>query len=114
MAEINFDLENAQCELEQAFSLLGIFQDFYIDECPAMSNGNPPAWVTANFADRTHQYIHLIGAAQDTLNRVIKGMGAAIESYYHEARSAEPTHTHTHTGRGLSFSAVQNGGRQHE
>ena len=23
-------------------------------------------------------------------------------------------HTHTHTGRGLSFSAAQNGGRQHE
>ena len=24
------------------------------------------------------------------------------------------THTHTHTRRGLSFSAAQNGGRQHE
>lgn len=79
MAGMKFDLENAQCELEQVRSLLEIFQDFYLEECPDMRKDNPPEWVTANFADRMQQYMSLIRAALDKLNDITESMETAIQ-----------------------------------
>ena len=79
MAGMKFDLEDAQCELEQVRSLLEIFQDFYLEECPVMSKDNPPEWVTANFADRMQQYMRLIRAALDKLNDITESMETAIQ-----------------------------------
>lgn len=79
MAEMKYDLENAQSELVQVRSLLEIFQEFYIEECPDMNKDNPPEWTLASFAGRMYQYMSLIRASLDKLNELIEGMETAIE-----------------------------------
>ena len=80
--EFDFDLEMAQVELECINDLLGIFNEFYGEECPAEDTDKMLSVRAVIFCARTHHYASLINAAQDKLIRLREQMNSAIESYY--------------------------------
>ena len=82
MAEMNFDLEDAQNELETVKNLLGVFQEYFIDECP--SDGDTMGAIV--FASRAPQYGSLVSAAWDKIAAMVDEMETAIKEYFSECK----------------------------
>lgn len=87
MARMDFDLEQAQYELEQANNLLEIFSAFCNEECPAEPLASA-AVEAVSFASRVARYQSLVYAAQDKIIAMTEAMGEAIKSYS-EVRKAK-------------------------
>ena len=85
MNNFNFDLESAQCELESVDNLLGIYQEFYAEECP--SRNDKEEWKALSFADRANMFESAIDAAVDKLRNVINSMDMVIKEHYNKGKT---------------------------
>lgn len=86
MTGISFDLEEAQCRLKEINSLLNVFQEICVKEFRLKDEHTR---VPLDVAEKIHQYISVIGAAQDKVLALEKEMDTAIENYYAEAKRAK-------------------------
>lgn len=83
MAGIGFDLDEAQCRLKEINNLLNVFQEFCVNEFRLKDEHTR---VPLDVAEKIHQYVSVIGAAQDKILALEKEMDTAIENHYAESR----------------------------
>lgn len=87
MANIDFDLESAECELEHINDLLSIFQEFMDSECPLEGESGTDAELAAQlYANRSHMYRNVLYAAQDKIIAMRESMNFAIAKYFEKSK----------------------------
>ena len=83
MANFDFDLENAENELECVKDLLNIFREFFDMECPEVDEYDKKSSMSAVlFAKRARHFNSLIEAAQDKVNTIHEAMRTAIDLHF--------------------------------
>ena len=84
MAKFEFDLESAECELENVENLLSVFFGFFNEERPFGKKID--ATKALYFVDQCKTYESVLHAAWDKIREVRADMETAIEQYYHESK----------------------------
>lgn len=90
MANFDFDLETAELKLECINNLLGVFLEFWEEECPLGETidkyDRDHVLSALIFTARSHQFESLIRAAKDKVFELRKDMETAIEKYFNESK----------------------------
>lgn len=87
MKNFDFDLENARIKIKNVMDLLGIFREFFNEECPECdvcnSNTTLDAFV---FVKRARCFSSVIDAAHDKVADMYEAMGTAIDKYFEDVK----------------------------
>lgn len=82
--DFDFDLENAEIELERAVNLLGVFREFFDNEIPDKNDSDPLGAVV--FTTRIREYHSLVETAHDKIGAIRSAMETAIKDYFDKVR----------------------------
>lgn len=82
--KFEFDLEQAEMELDNVEDLLSVFFGFFVEERPfgKKADATSALW----FVDQCKIYESVVNAAWDKVRKVRADMEAAIDSHYREAK----------------------------
>lgn len=87
MTDFNFNIENADCELDDVEHLLTVFWEFFDQERPA---GDPANIATAlKFIQDCGIYGSLLDAAWDKIRAIHAEMVTAIKQHFHVDKPVE-------------------------